>query len=97
MLYVADHKIEGIADGFVPTIYQRHADEIDGIMNVPGEVAIEMAQELASKNGLFIGPSSGANVWAAREIRKKHPEIKTILTFLCDKAEKYLSLMYRLD
>lgn len=94
---VADHKIEGIADGFVPTIYQRHAAEVDGIINVPGECAIAMSQELAATKGLFVGPSSGANYWAALEIRKKHPEIRTILTFLCDKAEKYLSLMYKLS
>ncbi|MAZ00527.1 MAG: pyridoxal-5-phosphate-dependent protein subunit beta [Micavibrio sp.] len=94
---VADHKIEGIADGFVPTIYQRHADEVDAIINVPGEKAIEMAQYLAAKHGVFVGPSSGANYWAAQKIKKDNPEIKTILTFLCDKAEKYLSLMYKID
>ena len=94
---VADHKIEGIADGFVPTIYQRHAGEVDAIINVPGEKAIEMAQYLAAKHGVFVGPSSGANYWAAQKIKKDNPEIKTILTFLCDKAEKYLSLMYKID
>lgn len=93
---VADHKIEGIADGFVPTIYERHADEVDAIINVPGEAAIEMSQRLAAEKGLFVGPSSGANYWAALAIKKKHPELKTILTFMCDKAEKYLSLMYKL-
>ena len=94
---VADHKIEGIADGFVPTIYQRHAGEVDAIINVPGEKAIEMAQYLAAKHGVFVGPSSGANYWAAQKIKKDNPEVKTILTFLCDKAEKYLSLMYKID
>lgn len=94
---VADHKIEGIADGFVPTIYQRHANEVDAIINVPGEKAIEMAQHLAAKHGVFVGPSSGANYWAAQKIKRENPEIKTILTFLCDKAEKYLSLMYKID
>mgnify|MGYP001302256879 CR=1 FL=1 len=88
--------IEGIADGFVPTIYERHADEVDAIINVPGEAAIEMSQRLAAEKGLFVGPSSGANYWAALAIKKKHPELKTILTFMCDKAEKYLSLLYKL-
>jgi cysteine synthase A len=91
---VSDHKIEGISDGFVPTIYERHKHEITDIINVPGEVAVSEAEKLASGSALFVGPSSGANVWAARELRRKHPEIGTILTLLCDRGEKYLSQMY---
>ena len=45
---VADHKIEGIADGFVPTIYERHKGEVDEIINVPGQTALDMAQEMAA-------------------------------------------------
>lgn len=91
---VADHKIEGISDGFVPTIYERHKGEVDEIISVDSLVAIDEAKRMAREKGLFVGPSSGANYWAAREIRRRHPEIKTILTLLCDKGEKYLSLMY---
>lgn len=91
---VSDHKIEGISDGFVPTIYERHKHEITDIINVPGEVAVSEAEKLASGSALFVGPSSGANVWAARELRRTHPEIGTILTLLCDRGEKYLSQMY---
>ena len=91
---VSDHKIEGISDGFVPTIYERHKHEITDIINVPGEVAVAEAEKLASTRGLFVGPSSGANVWAARELRRKNPEMGTILTLLCDRGEKYLSQMY---
>ncbi|MEM6638421.1 MAG: cysteine synthase family protein [Pseudomonadota bacterium] len=94
---VADHKIEGIADGFVPTIYERHRHEVTGIIDVPGMTAIDCAYELAKKQGLFVGPSSGANLWAAREVRRRHPECKTVLTFLCDKAEKYLTLMHKVE
>jgi cysteine synthase A len=93
---IADHKIEGIADGFVPTIYQRHKDEVDEVMHVESGIAIEVTRELARSRGLFVGPSSGANVWAAEEIKRRDPSIKTVLTFLCDKGEKYLSLMYKL-
>lgn len=91
---VADHKIEGISDGFVPTIYERHRKEVDGIISVDSDAAIEEAKKLARERGLFVGPSSGANYYAAREIQKKHPEIKTILTLFCDRGEKYLSMMY---
>ncbi|MCB1531707.1 MAG: cysteine synthase family protein [Alphaproteobacteria bacterium] len=89
----AEHKIEGIADGFVPTIYERHADEIDGIIPIQSDAAIEEAKRLCAL-GLFVGPSSGANVLAARELQKRDPEIKNIVTFLCDSAGKYLSMMF---
>lgn len=91
---VADHQIEGISDGFIPTIYERHKDEITGIIPVRGPLAIEEAERMAREKGLFVGPSSGANYWAAKEIKRKDPSIKTVLTFLCDRGEKYLSQMY---
>lgn len=91
---VSDHKIEGISDGFVPTLYTRHKHEITDIIDVPGDVAVTEAEKLARERGLFVGPSSGANLWAARQLRTDHPEIGTILTLLCDRGEKYLSQMY---
>ncbi|MEM9172171.1 MAG: cysteine synthase family protein [Pseudomonadota bacterium] len=94
---VADHKIEGIADGFVPTIYERHRHEVNDIIDVSGYDAIDCAYELAKERGLFVGPSSGANLIAAREVKRRYPQIKTVLTFLCDKAEKYLTLMHKVE
>jgi cysteine synthase len=91
---VCDHQIEGISDGFIPTIYQRHKHEVDEIISVDSQVAIEEAKRFASEQGLFVGPSSGANYWAAREIKRRDQKIKTVLTLLCDRGEKYLSLMY---
>jgi cysteine synthase len=91
---VCDHRIEGISDGFIPTIYERHKKEVDGIISVKSEIAIEEAKRMAREKGLFVGPSSGANYWAAREIRRRDPKIKNVLTLLCDRGEKYLSLMY---
>lgn len=92
---VADHKIEGISDGFVPTIYQRHRADVTDVISVDSNVAIEEAKALARTKGLFVGPSSGGNYWAAKQIKKKYPEIKNILTLLCDSGEKYLSMMYK--
>ncbi len=91
---VADHKIEGISDGFVPTIYKRHKSEVDEIISVKSETAIEEAKRLAREKGIFVGPSSGGNYWAAKKIRAQHSEIGNILTFLCDRGEKYLSMMH---
>jgi cysteine synthase A len=91
---VCKHKIEGISDGFIPTIYERHRHEVTEIVSVDSTIAIEEAKKMAREKGLFVGPSSGANYWAAREVKKKYPEIKNILTLLCDTGEKYLSMMY---
>lgn len=89
----ADHKIEGIADGFIPTLYERHQHEIDGIISIDSDAAIAEAKRLCEM-GLFVGPSSGANVLAARAVQKRHPALKNVLTFLCDRGEKYLTMMF---
>lgn len=91
---VCDHKIEGISDGFVPTIYQRYKHIVEDVISVPSDVAIEEAKKLAREKGIFVGPSSGGNYWAAKEIRRLYPDVQHILTFLCDRGEKYLSHMY---
>lgn len=91
---VCDHKIEGISDGFVPTIYERYRHIVEDVISVPSETAILEAKKLATEKGIFVGPSSGGNYWAAKEIKRRHPEIKNILTFLCDRGEKYLSHMF---
>lgn len=94
---VCDHKIEGISDGFIPTIYGRHKHEVTEVINIDSQHAIDEAHRFAKERGLFVGPSSGANYLAALEIRRRHPEVKNILTFLCDKGEKYLSMMQPIE
>ncbi|HEF9458496.1 TPA: cysteine synthase A [Campylobacter coli] len=81
------HKIQGIGANFIPTILNK--DIIDEIITVSNEDAINTAKELA-KNGLMVGISSGANVFAASVLAKKFPD-KKILTMLNDTAERYLS------
>lgn len=92
---VADHKIEGISDGFIPTIYERHKAEVTEVISVDSLIAIEETHKMAKEKGIFAGPSSGANYWAAKYVKNRDPSIKTVLTFLCDRGEKYLSLMYQ--
>ncbi|MGJ9390046.1 cysteine synthase A [Campylobacter coli] len=81
------HKIQGIGANFIPAILNK--DVIDEIITVSNEDAINTAKELA-KNGLIVGISSGANVFAASVLAKKFPD-KKILTMLNDTAERYLS------
>jgi cysteine synthase A len=85
------HRIEGIADGFIPTIYQRHSSLVDRVIAVHSDDAIGEMRRLAREHGLLVGPSSGANMVAARRLRDELPESSTIVTILCDEGEKYLS------
>jgi cysteine synthase len=84
------HKIQGIGAGFVPDILDR--DLIDEVIQVANEDAIQTARDLAKKEGILAGISAGANVWAALEVAKR-PENKgkTIVTFICDTGERYIS------
>jgi len=88
---VGKHLIEGISDGFVPGIFARHKDMIDEIVPVDSELAISEMRRLASQFGLFVGPSSGAHLAAARELQAREPGLRTIVTFFCDEGEKYIS------
>jgi cysteine synthase len=85
------HEIEGISDGFVPAIFARHRDLVDDIVAVPSEQAIATMKDIARSHGLFVGPSSGAHLRAALDLRRAHPELDTIVTIFCDEGEKYLS------
>ncbi len=87
---IAKHLIEGIADGFIPGIIQRHRDLLDEVVTVKSEDAVLEMRRLAREHGIFVGPSSGAHMIAARELRDRH-KIKNVVTFLCDKGEKYIN------
>jgi cysteine synthase A len=87
---VGDHLIEGIADGFVPGIIQRHERLVDTTLAVDSAEAVESMRLLAKRHGLFVGPSSGANLIAARKIREAHPELEAVVTLFCDEGEKYI-------
>ena len=92
---IGEHLVEGIADGFVPGIFERHRALVDGVYPVGSGEAIEAMRKLAREHGLFVGPSSGANLVAARRIREEHPELKHVVTLFCDEGEKYISEHFR--
>ncbi len=84
------HKIQGIGAGFVPAVL--NIKLIDEIIKVRHEDAGAIARELAKKEGILAGISSGANVWAAIETAKRSENKgKTIVTIACDSGERYLS------
>lgn len=83
------HKIEGIGDGFIPSIVD--VGLIDDVLEVSDENAVNMSRALAGKFGFLVGISSGANVFAANEISKRHSESKKIVTILPDRGERCFS------
>jgi cysteine synthase A len=87
---VGEHLIEGIADGFVPGIFERHRRLVNMTLAVDSEAAVESMRRLAKQYGLFVGPSSGANLIAAKKIKAAYPELKTVVTLFCDEGEKYI-------
>jgi cysteine synthase A len=89
---VGKHLIEGISDGFVPGIVQRHRAEIDQLVSVDSDEAVVEMRRLAREHGLFVGPSSGAHLIAARRLRDEG--IENVVTFFCDEGEKYLADYY---
>lgn len=84
------HKIQGIGAGFVPK--NLDTSVYSEVVKVSNEDAIETAKMLAKKEGLLVGISAGANVWATMQVASR-PEFagKTLVTILCDTGERYLS------
>lgn len=84
------HKIQGIGAGFAPDILDQNC--YDEIITVTNENAIQTAKMLALKEGLLVGISAGANVYAAMQLAQKDEyKDKNIVTILCDTGERYLS------
>ena len=84
------HKIQGIGAGFVPAVLNR--DVLDEVIAVDDEDAIEIARELAHREGVLAGISGGAAVCAALEVAHR-PESRgaRIVTILPDSGERYVS------
>lgn len=84
------HKIQGIGAGFIPKTYD--SSVVDEIIQVEGDDAIRTSRELAQKEGLLVGISSGAAVYAAVQLaRLQENEGKMIVALLPDTGERYLS------
>jgi cysteine synthase A len=83
------HKVEGIGAGFVVPLWKREA--VDGIMTVSTEEAMQTARELARREAVFAGTSTGANVAAAIRLGLELGPEATIVTVMCDSGVKYLS------
>jgi cysteine synthase A len=83
------HKIQGIGDGFIPKVLD--VSLIDGVVEVTDDDAIQAARELAKVQGILVGTSSGANVYASIKMAQKYGVGNNIVTVLPDRVERYFS------
>jgi cysteine synthase A len=81
------HQIQGIGDGFIPAVLD--ISMVDDVIEVSDEDAIDTTRQLGRDLGLLVGISSGANVWAARQLARRYRG--NIATVLADRAERYFS------
>lgn len=84
------HPIQGIGAGFVPSIYQ--SGLIDGVIQVGKDEAFDFARDVAKKEGLLAGISTGASLAAVNKKLAEIPEGSKVLTFNYDTGERYLSI-----
>ena len=83
------HKIQGIGAGFIPEVLDLSL--LSSILTVTAEQAIATTRRLAREEGLLVGISAGANVFAAQQVAKRLGPGKNVVTILCDTGERYLS------
>ncbi|MFB0563483.1 MAG: cysteine synthase A [Candidatus Lokiarchaeia archaeon] len=83
------HKIQGIGTGFIPDVL--NMDVVDEVVRVSFEDSVETSRNLARQEGIFVGISSGAAMWAALKIAEEFEKGQNIVVILPDTGERYLS------
>ena len=86
------HQIQGIGASFVPGVLDREI--YDEVVSVTDEDALTMASRLTREEGLLVGVSAGANVWAAIQVAQRLGPESRVVTMLCDTGERYLSMTF---
>jgi cysteine synthase A len=84
------HKLVGTSPGFIPDIL--NTDVYDEIIQIADEDAVSTFKQLASQEGLFVGPSAAAAVFASIQVAKRLGEGKRVLCIAPDTGERYLSM-----
>ncbi len=84
------HKIQGIGAGFIPKVLNQKI--LDRVITVTDDEAYHTAKLLSKKEGLLVGISAGANVFAAQKVADELGPDKNVVTILCDTGERYISI-----
>jgi cysteine synthase A len=84
------HKIQGIGAGFIPRVLNRKI--LDQVITVTDDEAYQTTKLLAKREGLLVGISSGANVFAAQKVAEELGPGQNVVTVLCDTGERYISI-----
>ncbi len=84
------HKIQGIGAGFIPTVLNRKV--IDRVITVTDDEAYQTAKRISKQEGILVGISAGANVFAAQTVAEELGPGKNVVTILCDTGERYISI-----
>jgi cysteine synthase A len=84
------HKIQGIGAGFIPKVLNRSV--LDRVLTVTDDEAYQTAKQISKKEGLLVGISAGANVFAAQKVAQELGPGKNVVTILCDTGERYISI-----
>jgi cysteine synthase len=84
------HKIQGIGAGFIPRVLNRKI--LDRVITVTDDQAYQTTKQLSKMEGLLVGISSGANVFAAQQVAEELGPGKNVVTVLCDTGERYISI-----
>ncbi len=84
------HKIQGIGAGFIPKVLNRSI--LDRVITVTDDEAYQTAKLLAKKEGLLVGISAGANVFAAQKVAEELGPDQNVVTILPDTGERYISI-----
>ena len=84
------HKIQGIGAGFIPQVLNRKI--LDRVITVTDDQAYQTTKQLSKMEGLLVGISSGANVFAAQQVAEQLGPGKNVVTVLCDTGERYISI-----
>jgi cysteine synthase A len=84
------HKIQGIGAGFIPKVLNREI--LDRVITVTDDEAYQTTKLLAKREGLLVGISSGANVFAAQKVAEELGPSQNVVTVLCDTGERYISI-----
>ena len=89
------HRLQGLGAGFVPEVLNRAV--IDEVVSVGDPQAYQVVRQMAKEEGLLVGPSSGAAVYAACQVARRLGPGRRVVVVLPDSGERYLSLLQSVD